>query len=65
MISDWIFILGSRNDAFLKTKDNFLISSMSVELRGSFWETTIITSCIHFCGEILIICLFLLSSGSA
>lgn len=22
MISDWIFILGSRNDAFLKTKDN-------------------------------------------
>lgn len=41
MISDWIFILGSRNHAFLKTEDNWLkllISSTSAELRASFWE---------------------------
>lgn len=54
MISDWIFISGSHNHASLKTKDNclkLLISSMSVELRGSFWKATIITSCVHFCGD--------------
>lgn len=41
MISDWIFILGSRNHAFLKTEDNWLkllISSTSAELRASFWK---------------------------
>lgn len=62
MISDWIFIFGSHNHASLKTKDNclkLLISSVSVELRGSFWKTTIITSCVHFCGDNVLLLFFL------